>query len=149
MDADLSTDLTALNELARILKNGEADFVATSRYLKKSRVKRSPWRSLISWTYNSLTKALFNCSVRDLANGLKGVNKKIIQNVVPLAQNEKWFFDSELLLLSHLNGYKIKEIPVSWQESQKRKSRVNIIKTSLEYLKELIRLKMRARKSFK
>lgn len=144
IDADLSTDINALHDLIKILKNNEADLVLGSRYLKNSKIKRSITRSLISFIYNLIIKILFGCSIHDMANGFKGANKKIIQTIVPLIKNEKWFFDSELTLLSHLYGYKIKEIPVSWQEFQERKSRVNILNTSLEYLKELIKLKIKS-----
>ena len=85
---------------------------------------------------------MFNCPVKDMANGFKGANQRIIADILPLIKNNEWFFDSELILLTHLKGYKIKEVSVTWQESQ-RPTRVNFWQTSYEYLKELLALKLR------
>ena len=147
MDADLSTDINALNDLITILKNNEADLVIGSRYLKESHLKRNWMRIFISKTYNALIKLLFNCSVKDMANGFKGANQKIITDILPLCQNNEWFFDSELVLLANFKKYRIKEIPINWQENLERASRVNVWQTSWEYLKELIKLKFRLHKS--
>ena len=144
MDADLSTDLAALPALINKLKGHQFDLVMGSRYLPNSQIKRIWIRILISKIYNLLIRILFNCPVKDMANGFKGANQNIITNVLPSVQNNKWFFDSELVLLTHLNGYQIKEIPVVWQEAQ-RPTRLNIWQTSREYLKELLKLKFRKR----
>lgn len=143
MDADLSTDLSALPNLLEVLKTSGADLVAGSRYLKNSQIKRSSGRLIISKIYNLIINILFRCSIHDLANGFKGANRLVVEKILPLTKNEKWFFDSELTLLTHHYGYRVKEIPVAWQEHRTTKSRVNIISTSLEYLIELIKLKLR------
>jgi len=142
MDADLSTDLATLPELINELKGGQFYLVVGSRYLPASQLERTWSRILISKIYNLIIKILFNCPVKDMANGFKGAGQKIITNILPLIKNEQWFFDSELILLTYLNGYKIKEIPVAWQEAE-RQTRVNVWQTSLEYLKELLKLKFR------
>jgi glycosyltransferase involved in cell wall biosynthesis len=142
MDADLSTDLGALPTLINELKNNQFDLVLGSRYLSGSKLKRTWARIIISKIYNLLIKIMFNCPVKDMANGFKGANQKIIADILPLIKNNEWFFDSELILLTHLKGYKIKEIPVVWQESS-RPTRVNFWQTSWEYLKELLFLKLR------
>jgi len=147
MDADLSTDINALTKLITILKNNGADLVIGSRHLKESQLKRSWARIIISKIYNYLIKILFNCQIKDVANGFKAANQKIIADVLPLVKNNKWFFDSELVLLANFKKYRIKEIPINWQENLERASRVNIWQTSWEYLKELIKLKFRLHKS--
>jgi len=144
MDADLSTNLAALPALIHELKNSQFDLVVGSRYLPDSQLKRTWIRIIISKIYNLLVQILFNCPVKDMANGFKGTNQKIIANVLPLVQNNKWFFDSELILLAHLNGYQIKEIPVVWQEA-KRQTRLSVWQISWEYLKELLKLKFRSK----
>jgi len=150
MDIDLSTDLNALPILISELKNG-ADLVIGSRYLKDSQIKRSLVRLFVSKIYNLFIKLFFHCPLHDLANGFKGANKKIIQEILPLTKNEKWFFDSELTLLSFIKKYKIKEIPVKWNDARKifqkqtrrfrrEKSKVKVINVSIEYLKEIFNL---------
>ncbi|MCX6741324.1 MAG: glycosyltransferase, partial [Candidatus Parcubacteria bacterium] len=144
IDADLSTDLAALPALINELKSNKFDLVVGSRYLPGSQLKRAWIRIIISKIYNLLIRVLFNCPVKDMANGFKGANQKVIANILPSVQNTQWFFDSELVLLAHLKGYQVKEIPIVWQEAQ-RQTRVNFWQTSIEYLKELLKLKFRQR----
>ena len=50
-----------------------------------------------------------------------------------------WFFDSELIVLAIKNNYKVKEIPVRWADDPD--TRVKIIKTAIEDLTGIARLK--------
>lgn len=72
----------------------------------------------------------------------KGANRRIVEEIVPLTRNEQWFFDSELTLLSFIKGFQVKEIPIKWSEPRKRRSWAGVLKISLEYFKEIIRLKL-------
>jgi hypothetical protein len=53
-------------------------------------------------------------------------------------------FDTELLFCIMLNC-SIKEIPVDWSENryEKRKSKIKIIKNSIDFVKNLLQLKKR------
>ena len=59
--------------------------------------------------------------------------------IVFLIENNNWFFDTELLILAEKNGYRIKELPVIWTDDPD--SKVRILKTALEDLKGLARLR--------
>ena len=60
-----------------------------------------------------------------------------------MVKNNAFFFDTELVIRSAAGGMKIKEIPVIWQDRDKTasKSRVNVLKVTKEYLRELLKLK--------
>lgn len=145
MDADLSTDLEALPRLIEELKRG-TDIVIGSRYLPAAKIKRSLSRQIISKIYRFLAKAWLGLPFSDLPCGFKGVNQKIIKEILPQVKNNEWFFDTELLYQAYQKGYQIKEIPVSWTETinQKRKSRVGLIRVSWGYVKELWKIKIEA-----
>jgi len=143
MDIDLSTDLKALPVLISNLKEKKADLVIGSRYVLGAKYKRSLPRLMISKIYNLLFKFILNCSIKDMAIGFKGANYKLVKEILPLVENNNWFFDSELVILSYYKGYKVKEIPVVWQEFGERKSRVNVFKVGWEYLVEIFKLKKR------
>ena len=51
-----------------------------------------------------------------------------------------WFFDTELLIVAEKNGYRIKEVPVTWTDDPD--TRVRIIPTIMGDLKGLLRLKL-------
>jgi len=117
MDVDLSTDLSALPALVdAILKEGN-DLAVGSRLLPGSRTRRSLKREVVSRTYNLLRRALFPSSrVRDAQCGFKAIRRECAQALLPQIQDNHWFFDTELLIRAEQQGYRVKEIPVTWQE---------------------------------
>lgn len=143
MDMDLSTDIIALPQTLNILQTNQVDIVIGSRYLKESKSTRSLFRLFVSKSYNFLIKFLFACKIKDMANGFKAVNQAVVSQILPLTTNNKWFFDSEMVLIASIKGLKIKEIPIKWEDSMERIPRINVLKTSLEYIKELVKLKIR------
>ncbi|MEK9183238.1 MAG: glycosyltransferase [Patescibacteria group bacterium] len=139
-DADLSTDLSALPHLIKELENS-ADIVIGSRYLPESQIRRSLLRLFVSKISLWFISKWLKLPLTDFTCGFKGVNQKIVQNILPLIKNQQWFFDTEMLCHTKRAGYTIKEIPVIWTETmnQKRKSKVGLIKVGWEYIKEVIK----------
>ncbi|MEA2064876.1 MAG: glycosyltransferase [Patescibacteria group bacterium] len=148
MDADLSVDLEALPKLINAIKKEHYDIAVGSRFHKQSVVKRSMVRKIISWFYKTIKKIITNSNVLDLPCGFKAANKDIIKKVLPQVKNNKWFFDSEFIILSESYGYKIKEISVKWEDIRENgdKSRVKIVALGFNYIKNLIELRKRLKK---
>ena len=140
MDVDLSTDLDAFPSLVQGIEEGY-DVAIGSRLMRGASVERCFRREVTSRTYNVLLKLMFRTGFADAQCGFKAVSRKAAQELVPLAQNQQWFFDTELLLLARRKGYSVKEIPVKWTED--RDSRVSVPKVTMEYLKELLRMRFR------
>ena len=138
MDVDLSTDLAALPPLVEALRDGY-DVAIGSRLLRESRVTRGLKRELISRTYNLIVRASHGVHFRDAQCGFKGVTRRVVEEIVPLVQDQAWFFDTELLIIAERKGYRIKELPVAWTDDPD--SRVRIARTAWEDLKGLWRLK--------
>ncbi len=147
MDADLATDLQSLPDLISGLNNGY-DLVLGSRYLKASQVKRTIWRRMFSLGYRCLLKLVLGTKVRDLPCGFKAVTPRVVKEIIPKIRNHTWFFDSEMVFLAEKDGLKIKEIPVKWQEPRgnEDKSRVNMLKVTSLYFKEVWRLRKQCKK---
>lgn len=139
MDIDLSTDLQALPPLLQAIEEGY-DIAIGSRLLPTSKVRRSLKREVISRLYNLLLRVTFGTKFKDAQCGFKALSRRAVLGLVPLVQNLNWFFDSELLILAKRKGYRIQELPVSWVESE-RGSKVKVIKTSLEFLRGLLRMR--------
>ena len=138
MDVDLSTDLSHLPELVDAIKGG-ANIAIGSRLMKGSKVVRSLKREFISRAYSALFRIVFLTPFRDAQCGFKALDRKTAMALVPLVKNNNWFFDSELLIIAATRGFRIKEIPVRWQDDPD--SRVRIISTAWEELKGLMRLR--------
>lgn len=139
MDLDLSTDLSAFAPLIDSLLTGEFDVAIGSRLKKGAQVQRGLKREFISRTYNLMIKALFWSSFSDAQCGFKAATRRVVRDIVPLIQDQAWFFDTELLLLAERMGYKVFEVPVKWTDDPG--STVKIAKTAWEDMKGLVRVR--------
>ncbi|MBU2540086.1 glycosyltransferase [Patescibacteria group bacterium] len=140
MDADLATDLSALPTLIRELEN-DNNLVIGSRFIKGSFVKRSLSREIVSRIFSIITRLMFGLKIKDYTCGFKGVDKNVINKILSQVKNNTFFFDTELVIRSAIDGLKIKEIPIIWEDRDKNKSRVNVLKVTKEYLCALSKLK--------
>jgi len=141
-DVDLSTDLAALPVMVDAIARGGYDIAIGSRLLPGSRVRRSLKREVLSRGYNVVIRAFFGAGFRDAQCGFKALSRGVAQRLVPLVQDNSWFFDTELLLLAERGGYRIKEVPVVWREDPD--SRVRVWRTVAQDLKGLWRLRFHA-----
>ncbi|MBM3925024.1 MAG: glycosyltransferase family 2 protein [SAR202 cluster bacterium] len=138
MDVDLSTRLEAFPKMLRALQEGY-DVAIGSRLQRGSKVTRSLKREVISRCYNVMIKAMFFVPFNDAQCGFKMVSRRAARALVPLIQNNHWFFDTELLIIASKRGFKIKEVPVEWVDDPD--SRVKVVKTAWEDIKGLLRLR--------
>ncbi len=115
MDIDLSTRLKHFPALVNAIKQGY-DIAIGSRYAKGSDTHRGFGRWFISRAFLLLLKILFFTGLTDTQCGFKAIKRSTAQHLLPYTKNKEWFFDTELLLLAIMAGYKIKEIPVEWVE---------------------------------
>ncbi len=140
MDVDLSTDLSHIPQLVGAIEEG-ADLAIGSRLSKNSRVTRSLKREFISRSYSALIRMMFFTPFRDAQCGFKAVTRRAAQAIIPQVQNNNWFFDTEMLIIAAKNGYRIREIPVKWDDDPD--SRVRVIATAWEDIKGLMRLRFK------
>ena len=141
MDVDLSTGLNAFPPLVRAIGEEGFDLAIGSRLMKGSVVKkRTLKREVTSRTYNLIIKAMFFTKFSDAQCGFKAISRRAAQLLIPMVEDQGWFFDSELLILAEKGGYRIKDVPVEWVDDPD--SRVNVVKTARDDLKGLLRLRM-------
>ena len=140
MDVDLSTDLEALPGLIRAVDAEGYDVAIGSRLAKGAVVTQRPFkRELFSRVYSLLIRASFLWGIRDAQCGFKAVTRRVADEVVPLVENNGWFFDTELLIIAEKNGYSIMELPVKWTDDLD--SRVNVVGTVVEDINGLLRMR--------
>ena len=138
MDVDLSTDLAHFPQLIAALETGY-HLVTGSRLSKGSEVTRAFKREFISRSYNLLVKSMFFTPFPDAQCGFKAMTRPAAQAIIPNIENNNWFFDTELLIIAAKRGYRIKSIPVKWDDDPA--STVNITRTATEDIKGLLRLR--------
>ena len=138
MDVDLSTDLNAVLPLVAPLISGHSDLAIGTRLARSARVTRSRTRELISRCYNRLLRLVLRAHFSDAQCGFKAIRAGAAAELLPLVEDEAWFFDTELLVLAQRRGLRIHEVPVDWVEDGD--SRVEIVPTALADLRGIMRL---------
>lgn len=132
MDVDLSTDLDALLPLVAPLVSGHSDVAIGTRLAAASRIVRGPKREAISRSYNLLLRATLHNGFSDAQCGFKAVRSDVARALLPLVEDQGWFFDTELLVLAEANGLRIHEVPVDWVDDPD--SRVDVVSTARDDL---------------
>jgi putative flippase GtrA len=138
MDVDLSTDLSALLPLVAPLVSGHSDLAIGTRLTRSSRVVRGSKRELISRGYNLLLRSTRTTSTSDAQCGFKAIRADVAERLLPLVEDDGWFFDTELLWLAEHVGLRIHEVPVDWVDDLD--SRVDIVATARADLAGIVRV---------
>lgn len=117
MDADNATPISEIEKFWPVLESG-IEVVIGSRYLDPGTVKiRQPlYKIILSRMANLLIQIVLIPHIKDTQCGFKAfrndVGKKIFSRVTIFG----WAFDMELLAIALKLNFRIKEVPVSWEE---------------------------------
>ena len=146
MDADLSTDLKAFDEIKPML--GKYDCFNASRHSKDSHIteKQTFIRRITSWGSRFIIRHKFHLKgLTDTQCGYKAFRTNVAKEMVRHQIISGFAFDVEYIYFCHLNGFSIKEVPVSWENDPD--STVSPLKTAWNFYKDLNRIK-RNRKNY-
>lgn len=141
MDLDLATDLKHLKPALQELVLDNVDIVTGSRLAHGARVVgRKPLRTFTSKSFNLLVKNILNTSFSDGMCGFKFLRRSILQDLMACgAQNDGWFFATELLATAEHLGYRLYDMPVVWTDDPN--SKVKIAKLTKEYMRSMFALR--------
>ena len=138
MDVDLATGLDALLPLVAPLLSGHAEVAIGSRLAVGARVVRGTKREFISRSYNLLLHTVLGCGFSDAQCGFKAVRADAARTLIPMVEDNGWFFDTELLVMAERAGMRIHEVAVDWIDDPD--SRVDIVSTAKADLEGVWRL---------
>jgi len=141
-DADLSTPIEELDKLQAAL-NGGAGVAIASRALRASRVEVSQpiYRVLMGKGFNLIVQAVLLPGIWDTQCGFKLFRGDVAHRVFANLTTDGFGYDPEVLYRARKQGVKIAEVPVVWRNSAPTK--VSPIKSSLDMLKHVVRLRLR------
>jgi glycosyltransferase involved in cell wall biosynthesis len=143
-DVDLSTELTAFPRLFDALVRGGCDVAVGSRLAPGAKTVRCVKREVISRGYNQILRWALRVGFSDAQAGFKAITREVADKVLPLVEDNGWFLDTELLVLSERLGYRIADLPIVWTEDDD--SRVKIVRTAVDDLRGVWRLHRLLRK---
>jgi len=118
-DADLSTPIEEIDKLMKHIN--EADVVIGSRAMDGSRViKQQPfYRTFSGKMFNYLVQLLVVKGIKDTQCGFKLFNAKQGKSIFSNIIIKGFAFDVEAIMIAKKLGYKTKEVPVKWENSNK------------------------------
>lgn len=125
MDADFSHDP---NDIPRLLAAvTDVDCVIGSRKIKGGKIIGwSWWRKLMSAGAMWVSRFFLNLKIRDVTAGFRCYKRKIMESIgIDSIMSNGYAFQEEMLYRVQCAGFKIKEIPVTFIDRQKGKSKLS------------------------
>lgn len=148
-DVDISTDLRQVGLLIEPLLY-DFGIAVGSRWLPDSVTEDVSFISrLSSKIYNLIVRLILPIGkIKDTQRGFKAFKPEVVERILPYCFDKGLSFDTELLLLGKLAGYKIAEVPIAWFESQSGASSVSLKKDVIPMLKGAWRQRRHLKKDF-
>jgi len=133
MDADFSHNPKCIPLMLKELKN--ADLILGSRQLKGSKeVGRSFTRKLVTYFANLYIRLLLGLKVKDCNSGYRCFKRKVLEKInLNKIESKGPAIVQEVLFKAHLKGFKIKEIPITFTNRTKGKSKLGIPQLAAGY----------------
>lgn len=140
-DADLSTPIEELSLLLPLIDENQCDLAIGSRALAMSMIlKRQPWwRQGMGRIFNRIVRLLVLDGFSDTQCGFKLFEGDIARQLFGCARIDRFAFDVEILSRALHQGYRVKEVPITWINSPH--STVHPLRDSLQMLKDLVRIR--------
>jgi len=133
MDADFSHDPKYIPLLLKELKN--ADLVLGSRRLKGSKeIGRGTIRKIVTYFANLYIRLMLGLKVNDCNSGYRCFKRKVLEKInLNKIESKGPAIVQEVLFKAHLKGFKIKEIPITFINRTKGKSKLGIKQLAAGY----------------
>jgi glycosyltransferase involved in cell wall biosynthesis len=115
-DADLSAPIEQLEILTRAVEDQGADVVIGSRAIDRSLIgEHQPgFRETAGKFFNLVMRLAVGLPIQDTQCGFKIFSQQAVRCIFPRQRLERFGFDVEVLLIAHLQGLRIEEVPVMW-----------------------------------
>jgi len=138
-DADLSTPIEELENFSKYIG---FDIIIGSRKIKGSKIiVQQPWyRRIPGQVFPLIVNILGISKLKDTQCGFKLFKKEVAKELFKKRTIDRFSFDAEIMYIAEKYKYKIKELPVTWENSLD--SKLNAISDSYKMFKELIQIKI-------
>ncbi len=131
--ADLSDDPKTIDTMYETLQKGH-DIVCGSRYMPGGkRVSGPPVQGFFSRFVGTTTRLLTGIPTWDVSNAFKMYTKEVLDYI---DIRDKWFAMSmEIAVKAHYKGFRITEVPTTWQGRTAGESSFSIFRVAPSYIK--------------
>jgi len=151
MDADYSHNPQDIPRLVDVAQTGY-DLVIGSRYLKGGKVIASSLRRRLISRLANLTAALtVGTRVHDCTSGFRCYSRRYVKEVLPNLHSPTYEIQIETVKQARLNGFHVKEIPITFVNRKRGKSKLTATEstTFLTYILKTVLKKLSSHRLFK
>lgn len=132
MDADFSHNPNYIPLMLKEIKNH--DVVLGSRRVKGAKeIGRGVIRMIITYFANLYIKMMLGLEVKDCNSGFRCFKRKVLEKNAYKLKSKGPAIIQEILFKAHLKGFKIKEIPITFVNRKKGKSKLGIKQLTMGY----------------
>ncbi len=132
MAADRADDPADVPAMAKLVREG-ADVVAGSRYMKGGKQLGKKWfKQFLSRFAGLSLHWLAGLPTHDATNNFRAYSRRVI--ALPIESTMSFALGIELVLKTHWNGWRIEEVPTTWQDRTAGASRFRLWAWLPEYL---------------
>lgn len=144
MDADLSTDLAALEPVLAAL-DASADVVFGSRRAPGAlvRVRQSVLRVGLGRGFSRLASWLVRPGLGDFTCGFKGFRRPAARAIFQRSRVDRWAVDAEIAAIAAELDLALVQVPVTWSDAGP--SKVHVLRDTCSSLGDLLRISWRRR----
>lgn len=145
IDGDGQHDVGYLEEMIKLIENGQADVVIGSRFVEKEGFQSSQIRRIGIKFLSGLAKMLTGVRVKDITSGYRAVNRMFINIFAEDYPSD--YPEPEAMVIAAVYGGKIREYPVVMRERENGESSITL-KKSVYYMIKVTLAMMIRRLSF-
>jgi glycosyltransferase involved in cell wall biosynthesis len=143
-DADLSMPIGELSRFLPPALTGADVAIGTREGIHARRVGEPFYRHAVGRVFNFIVQRLALGGIEDSQCGFKMFTRAAVQSVFPLVSVDGWAFDLEVLLIARAQRLRVVQVPIEWH--YRPQSRVRLLRDGIGMLRELFRLRGRARR---
>lgn len=129
MDADFSHPLAAVPTMLDAIK--DYDVIVGSRYVSGGQLDEhwSWWRRFLSWWANEVwSRKLLSLKTRDITAGFKCWRRATLLGIgLERVVSNGYAFQVEMAYLTERLGYRVKEIPIYFEDRRIGRSKMNVL----------------------
>lgn len=139
-DADCATPWSEFSKFQPFVEEGFEGLLVGSRFLSSSKIieQQSHVRHRMGRIFNRVIRIFFELPIADTQCGFKLISKAALRAVLPHFTVRGFVWDVQLILLTLVKGFRVKEIGIVWQDIPG--SQVKVWRDGLSMLLSLIPL---------
>lgn len=139
MDADLNHDIRDLPRFLKSIKEANSDLIIGSRFIKGGQFEDTRlWKKAASLATNKIVTAFLGLPLKDVSSGFRLIKAEVIKQIRNRLKCPGYPSYMEFVLLAHKNGFKVREIPITYHPRKWGRSKISSATTFIDYIRFLI-----------